>query len=58
MNTGRFFESMAILVFVATTPIFFSAADGTTTSPNGAWEIEDSKEAEAATQTAEFRFRH
>jgi hypothetical protein len=47
MNTGRFFKSTAILVFVAATPIFLSATERTTVSLNGTWDIEDSKEAEA-----------
>lgn len=46
MNTGSFIKSMAVLVFVAATPIFLGAAERTTISPTGTWGIDDSKEAE------------
>lgn len=47
IDTSRFLESMVILVFVALTPIILRAAERTTISLNGTWDIEDSKEAEA-----------
>jgi beta-galactosidase len=47
MSARFLFKSFAILTVIAAPTIFLWAADRTTISLNGTWQIEDSKEAEA-----------
>jgi beta-galactosidase len=48
MNTGRFFKSIIILYLAAAFPLWLRAAERTTISLNGTWDIEDSRDADSA----------